>query len=150
MIRVLFCLALVGCASPKPHRVGLGLDGGVVSLDAGQASDAGAATVTYYALPTLASATAVQQTVDLALGFPKPGFNIGGGLHVLPDAGITTTYAVPQAIDGGYLYLADPVTKPLLADAGLPSPIAITVDDAGVVHDAGVASAAAVQLALPQ
>jgi hypothetical protein len=139
-------LLMAGCTSPSLHRLfGLSLDGGVVSpTDSGVIVSDAQSTSLYYAV-SLDAAIAAQQAVDKALGMPIAGRDIGGGVHVPASQSVTTTYAAPLAVQGGYLYPADAVTKPVLSDAGLPSPIAVTFVDAGpdgaiIIADAGVSA----------
>jgi hypothetical protein len=154
MIRVLFCLALFGCASPtsEPRKFGLGLDGGVISTDAGVISDAQVGQA-FYVLSSLDAAVIAQLTVDKALGFPKPGFDIGGGAHVPASQSVTTTYAqiLANPAGTGYIYLADPVTQPILLDSSiapvLGPPTQVPFDGGGVtVIDSGIVNNAVVKL----
>jgi hypothetical protein len=74
-----------------------------------------------------ATPLAIQSQVDAALGLPKPGTQIGGGIHA---SGVSTvTYFAPvqnQQTATNWGYLADAVTIPIVApnavSLGLPAP----------------------------
>jgi hypothetical protein len=70
-----------------------------------------------FVFPSQGAALAVAAIVDAQQGYPKPGVDVGGGIHVPPAQSITTTYAVPTSPDGGatWSYPADAVTTAALA-----------------------------------
>jgi hypothetical protein len=87
--------------------------------------------VNAYIFSALASAAACAPVVDAQQGYPRPGFNVGGGLHV-PGPFVTVTYAVPLAHPTlpEWAYVADVVTQPALSpDALLLSlPVPVLLD----------------------
>jgi hypothetical protein len=91
--------------------------------------------VNAYIFSTQAGAQACQTAVDSALGYPKVGIEVGGGIHVKdPNTGgpfVTQTYAqvlkhptLPQ-----YAYPADATSTGILSpnavSLGLPAPTAL-------------------------
>ena len=79
-----------------------------------------------YAYPNALGAIKAQQAVDVSLGYPKPGVDVGGGVHAPPAQTVTTTYAAPFVNGGQTWYPADAVTIPILLPnavmLGLPVP----------------------------
>ena len=82
-----------------------------------------------YSFPTLPGAQACQQAVDAAVGYPRPGINVGGGIHAPPAQTTTTTYAAPIPLAGAFYYPADATTAPVLA----PLAATLTLGPAGPI-----------------
>lgn len=69
-------------------------------------------------VPDLASCQAIQSQVDVSLGYPSNGTNIGGGIHAPASQCITITYREPLGLmDGTYAYVVDDVSKAVLTPA---------------------------------
>lgn len=86
-----------------------------------------------WVFPNALGAIQAQQQVDAALGYPKPGQDVGGGIHAPPSQSVTTTYFAPTSIAGSVYYVADAQTVPLLgSQLGVPVPIPYSVVTPGV------------------
>lgn len=73
--------------------------------------------------PDLPSAQAFQAQVDAALGYPRPGVDVGDGVHAPPSQSLTATYMVPvQLATAGFGFPVDDVILP-----HLPAPQAATI-----------------------
>jgi hypothetical protein len=85
--------------------------------------------------PDLASAQVVQAQVDAALGYPKAGVDVGGGVHVPPSQSITTTYMQPVPLATvGYGYPVDAVIAPVLTALQVASVGPITPQVVALPH----------------
>jgi hypothetical protein len=73
-----------------------------------------------WAFASLSGATACQQNVDVSLGYPKAGSDVGKGTHVPPQLSITVTYFTPLTLAGLTYYVSDQVTQPLLLPNAVP------------------------------
>jgi hypothetical protein len=89
---------------------------------------------TAYVFSTLAAAQACAAAVDAAMGYSRPGDNVGPGMHAPAADSVTSTYAAIHTHPTLPLwaYPVDPNTTgilgPLALSLGLPIP---TVLDAG-------------------
>lgn len=85
-------------------------------------------TINAYIATSLAQAQGWAAVVDLALGYPKQGTQVGGGKHV---SVITTTYdtILPHPTLAQWAYVSDQVTSGILAPNAvnllLPAPVAL-------------------------
>lgn len=83
-----------------------------------------------YAFPNSLGAQQCASAVDSALGYPKPGIDVGGGIHAPPEQSVTQTYCAPIALGAQHWYPVDAVTLPILQPlpivlGNVPAPIPI-------------------------
>lgn len=101
------------------------------TVDAGQVE---ASALNYYVFTATVAAFRVAAAVDEAGGYPKAGIDIGGGVHVPPDASVTTGYAAVLQHPSGtkWAYQADSVVVPIVGpnaiqyDLGVAAPLDAT------------------------
>jgi hypothetical protein len=83
-----------------------------------------------YIFTTLAGAQAVGAVVDPALGYPKAGVNVGGGVHVTPLF-VTQTYWIPikHPTLTQWAYISDGNVDPIVAAnlVALGSPVSVVL-----------------------
>ena len=85
-----------------------------------------------YVLPTLAAATtSLQPAVDAAMGYPRAGLDIGGGIHVPAAQSVTQTYFSPikhpTLSEWAYVYDSEVagIVGPNAVGWGLPAPVTL-------------------------
>lgn len=100
---------------------------------------------------TSADAKAVAAQIDTQMGYPRPGVDVGGGVHVPPTASVTRRYADVMASGdkSQYAVLCDEKLAPVLAavkgavkSVAVPDPVEVAMDDTWTV---GAAAAVAVK-----
>lgn len=92
--------------------------------------------------PTKTEATKASADMAAALGYPKPGRDIGGGIHAPPEQSATLRpYDIIEAIDGTFVVPTDSEIEKALAVADVAKVRDVEIKPAAVVPKIAAASA---------